>query len=201
MNKDEKSKSKDRSSLCIITEWAQTQKVNPLKSPIIWSCFDGYFSNRCICGLSVYQNGTSKTFYLNDEEMTLDNTKAKNILASKAIRSCPFLDMNTFGFVTKQEADECLNDIKIFATFTIDEKETWEIPHSHVLDNQMIIYIPNEYGIFDDDVKAPLGSLFNSIRPYQNTLDAFRKVAPEWFIDKYQQKNEEWESERKKKLR
>lgn len=49
----------------------------------------------------------------------------------------------------------------------------------------MIIKIPSEYGIFSRDVEAHLGSMFGTDPPYQNTLDAFRKIAPEWFIDKY----------------
>ena len=78
-----------------------------------------------------------------------------------------------------------LNDIKPFATFTIDGKETWDC-----LSHKMTIKIP-EYGRLRWGVNAPLGSMFGSQPPYQNALDAFEKVAPEWFVDKYQQKNKE----------
>ena len=102
--------------------------------------------------------------------------------------------MDTIGFLTKQEVDECLNDIKTFSTFTIDKKEICEIPQE--LHSQMVITIPGEYGIFEYGVIADLDSLFGSQPPYVNILDTFKKVTPMWFIDKYQQKNEEWEAYR-----
>ena len=92
--------------------------------------------------------------------------------------------MDAIGYLTKQEVNECLNDIKTFATFTIDKKETWNDLH-----HLMIIKIPNEYGMSGHGVKASLDSMFNSDPPYINALDAFERVAPEWFIDKYQKKN------------
>lgn len=102
--------------------------------------------------------------------------------------------MDTIGYLTKQEVEECLNDIKIFsafATFTINGKEEW---NSQEILSDSIIRFTGEYGIFyrDGDVVVSLRSLFNSHLPYQNTLDSFKKVAPEWFVEKYTQKNEGW---------
>lgn len=109
------------------------------------------------------------------------------------------------GLLSSDEARECLKDID---TFLKDENNPndfqWVSTYVVVtgsdgnINNDTVVSIPLGYGIFNEQMDAPLYSLFGSHPPYKNTLDAFRAVAPKWFVDKYEQKNREWEEESEK---
>lgn len=106
------------------------------------------------------------------------------------------------GLLSNDEVQECLKDID---TFLIDVNN-WDDP-SHLdsmyyemvigsdgsINNSTVVGIPQTFGIFKEQKVVPLQSMFGSRPPYKNTLDMFFNVAPKWFVDKYEQKNREWE--------
>ena len=83
--------------LKILEEWAEVQDLKGSKSgsllyllrrPIKWGLSGRYFDSLCICGVDIHHfDGTVRRFYLDAKDVTLDNVKARNILASKVIQS------------------------------------------------------------------------------------------------------------------
>ena len=87
---------KRKTNLQILEEWADHQDLKNegswmslLVRPVTWEFTYRYFGDACICGVTISQNGgrQKRRFNLDEEEITLDEDKAKNMLATKVIRA------------------------------------------------------------------------------------------------------------------